>query len=618
MTSETNLVLCQSARPDPIPNNTVKTLQLSHQPAPNFNIRLALESFYDYVVGDYQPLAVDLIRIATFVYAADTSITRGGGTDVWGDEWARNLAFRIPVLEPDRWSDHRVVKLLADCLHFLTGDTYQFQFEPWNVTERQQYLKLFSSANVGIDADCICLFSGGLDSLCAAATLAHKEDRRPLLISHHSATRLMRRRKELVEALRERTGWRYPLWSVEIHRVGSEAPERTQRSRAFLYAALATAAALSLGLPEINMSDNGIVSLNIVYAKLAVGTELTRSTHPGFLWRLNKLLRALDSAAPTVRNTLLGLTKADVVEQLKGFQLQDLLPLTISCSRPQRALAYQPHCGTCSQCIDRRFAVEHAALTAIDSPAGYAKDIFLDPLSPGMEVTLAENFVRWAGDVSTMSVDRFLSGCPALWHAVPPADSVESYLGQYYDLHRRHADQVLRVWSHKYTQHKTELARGTLPTTCLLRLIPAERVHPVERAARRITGVLQRGLPRFFQKDPPTGERAVQDAVDGVLAGYEATFRREHPTIRFATKGFTPDFSPALQELSIEIKFPTKTRRPTAIIKEMAAAASAHRAAARSILFVIYDHHRMMTNEGEIRHDLEESNGHHVFVTIIR
>jgi 7-cyano-7-deazaguanine synthase in queuosine biosynthesis len=570
------------------------------------------------VAGEYQPLAVDLIRIATFVYAADTSVSRGGDADVWGDHWARNFFFHIPVLEPDRWSHPLVTDSLIDCLSFLTGDSYQFEFHPWTVTERQEYLRLFASANVGIDADCVCLFSGGLDSLCAAAILAQKEVRRPLLISHHSATRLVRRRRDLVAALRERVDWRCPLWSVEIHRVGTEAPERTQRSRAFLYAALGTAAALALGLRRINMSDNGIASLNIVYSKLGVATQLTRSTHPGFLSRLNKLLRALDREAPTVENTLLRLTKADVMEELKTQQLHDLVPLTISCSRPQRSLGYQPHCGTCSQCIDRRFAIEHARLTAVDPPAAYAKDVFLDALSPGAELTLAETFVRWAGDVSDMSIDQFVCNCAPLWDAVLPEHSTESQLQEYYQLHRRHADQVLNVWSHKYAQHKTALAKGTLPPTCLLRLVPGERVSPVERAARGIATVLQKGLPKSFQTTPPTNERAVQDAVDAVLAGYEDTFRREHPTIRFAAKRFTPDFSPALQELSIEVKFPTRTRKPTAILNEMIATASAHRAAGRSILFVIYDHHRMMTNEDEIRRDLEESNGHHVFVTIIR
>ena len=290
--------------------------------ASNANIRLALESFYNYVAGDFQPLAIDLIRIASFVYAADTSVKRGGDTDVWGENWARSLHFRIPVLEPDRWNDPKVNALLIDCLRFLTGDSYQFEFEPWRQLDRQQYLKLFGTANEGIDADCISLFSGGLDSLCAVSTLAERDGRKPLLIGHRSATRLTHRRQELLDALRQRGSWRYPLWTVDIHRSGSEARERTQRSRAFLYASLATAAGLCLGLREIILSDNGVTSLNIVYTRLSIGTELTRSTHPGFLRRLNALLQALDSGAPAVRNTLLTFTKMDVTDQIKNLKLQ--------------------------------------------------------------------------------------------------------------------------------------------------------------------------------------------------------------------------------------------------------------------------------------------------------
>jgi len=255
---------------------------------------------------------------------------------------------------------------------------------------------------------------------------------------------------------------------------------------------------------------------------------------------------------------------------------------------------------------------------SIDHPTSYAKDVFLHDLSLSSERTLAEHYIRWAGDVSDMSVDRFVEECPVLWDATLPQQSTEDQLESYYALHQRHADQVLNVWSRKYTEHKTEVAKGTLPEGCLLRLVPAERVRPVDRAARGIIDALGKGVPRVFHKVGPSNERAVQDAVDGILAAYEARFRREHPTIRFSTKGFTPDFSPALEELSVEIKFPTKTRKPTAIINEMSATAHAHRAARRSILFVIYDYHRLIANQDEIRRDMEASGDGLVFVSIIR
>lgn len=199
-----------------------------------------------------------------------------------------------------------------------------------------------------------------------------------------------------------------------------------------------------------------------------------------------------------------------------------------------------------------------------------------------------------------------------------PEQSQQAQISACYELHRRHADQVLSVWSQKYAEHKTSLARGTLPERCLLRLIPAERKAPVERAARWIAETLGAGVPRVFQHTVPNNERAVQDAVDGVLAGHEEQFRREHPTIRFATKIFTPDFSPTLQELSVEIKYPTDTRPPTAIINEMAATAAAHRKVERSILFVVYDYHRKITNQAELKNDLERNETPYVFVTVIR
>src|SRR2546421_635073 len=66
---------------------------LIHAPDANPNFRLDLAAFHHYLQGLHQPVAVDLIRIAAHVYVADTSVSRGSDTDVFGAGWTREFQF---------------------------------------------------------------------------------------------------------------------------------------------------------------------------------------------------------------------------------------------------------------------------------------------------------------------------------------------------------------------------------------------------------------------------------------------------------------------------------------------------------------------------------------------
>ncbi len=341
-------------------------IELRHAPEQNPNFRLDLETFYRHLQGLHQPLAVDLIRVAAHVYIADTSITRGSDVDVWGARWQRSLDFTIPLLEPARWSASGVRTALIECLRFLTGDDYRFTFKRWQPGASQSYLGLFKGGSDLVDAKSVCLISGGIDSLAAANALADS-GRAPLLISHRSARKLLSRRVELIKELRKRTSAAFPHWSVEITRQGTDAPERTQRSRTFLYASLGIAAALCLGVDDVHLSDNGIASLNLLYSKAATGSEATRSTHPDFIALFNDLMSALVQSPPRLGNSLLLSTRREVLESLQARGLHDLIALTSSCARPYMTTLAEPHCGTCSQCVDRRFAVESLNLADHDT-----------------------------------------------------------------------------------------------------------------------------------------------------------------------------------------------------------------------------------------------------------
>ena len=193
------------------------------------------------------------------------------------------------------------VDALISTLDFLTGDRFSFEF----VERRPPHegSRLFALTGGVPRVDEVILFSGGLDSLTGAfETLTSEPSRTVLLVTHHSANKTAKVQTSLVgklqEQFRDRVLWVPALGTLVDH----DADETTQRSRSFLYAALGYAAASLVKAPASDFFENGIVSLNLPIDRQVVGTMATRTTHPLFLTRLERLLSAMARGAISVRN----------------------------------------------------------------------------------------------------------------------------------------------------------------------------------------------------------------------------------------------------------------------------------------------------------------------------
>ena len=111
----------------------------------------------------------DLIEIATYVYAADQAVTRGGpGVENVGADWRRRLLFNIPVRNAAFWRKPEVMTALVETLSFLSEDEYHFEFiDLTNPPSLQRYLP-FPTTGSAQTVEEVVLFSGGLDSLGGA------------------------------------------------------------------------------------------------------------------------------------------------------------------------------------------------------------------------------------------------------------------------------------------------------------------------------------------------------------------------------------------------------------------------------------------------------------------
>jgi hypothetical protein len=328
--------------------------------------------------------AFDLLLLAAMVFAADTRVSRRSESQ---DGWTRELHLYLPVSEPDLWQASH--DLTADMLKFLTGDRWRFTFRPRSKEFRQ--IVTSASQKEFEKFSCVSLFSGGLDSFIGAIDLL-TDGQRPLLTSHYwdgmtsqhqtvSFNHLNRRfPKSQLRNMRTRVGFEKGL----VKNVGSE---DTQRSRSFLFFALGTLAAS--GMPDkttLYVPENGLISLNVPLDPLRLGALSTRTSHPYFMARFNKLL--LHLALPVeLLNPYRHKTKGEMIAECRDREfLKKTAKDTMSCSAETKGRYHGEspcHCGHCVPCLIRRAAMQRgfgsddtvysvASLTAKTLPANKA------------------------------------------------------------------------------------------------------------------------------------------------------------------------------------------------------------------------------------------------------
>ena len=129
----------------------------------------------------------DLFIIGLSIFALDKRVSRRRFKDCW----TRDINVSIPVLEYDKWKDTEIQWEKA--LGFLTGDHWHIVFRKSEVI--YSYREHANRIHLNVQAcDCVCLFSGGLDSFCGAIRLL-EEGASPCLVGHNEYPKLAKRQK---------------------------------------------------------------------------------------------------------------------------------------------------------------------------------------------------------------------------------------------------------------------------------------------------------------------------------------------------------------------------------------------------------------------------------------
>jgi Queuosine biosynthesis protein QueC len=227
-----------------------------------------------------------------------------------------------------------------------------------------------------------------------------------------------------------------------------------------------------LGKHRILMCENGIVSLNLPIARQLVGARASRTTHPKALACFGLLFEMLFGESTCVDNPFFWKTKAEVVKIVGDHSCSHLLASTISCSHVYQMNKEQPHCGECSQCIDRRFGVLGAGLETDDPEGQYRLKLLVDEWKAGEPRTLAESYIRFAVDARNASAEAFYAKFAGeiSWAVQSLPGDRDKNARQVVDTQKRHAASVFSILEKEVAHRASGLLDGSLPPYCLLRI----------------------------------------------------------------------------------------------------------------------------------------------------
>ena len=289
----------------------------------------------------------DFATIASAVAAADKAIQRNSSVD----GWTRMIELSICLVEPVVWDTKRAE--IEAVLRFLTGDFWTLRFLPEGMkapAARKPKKR---------DVDCVCLLSGGIDSLVGAIDLT-AAGRKPLFVSQ-----VVRGDKDAQRGFTAALGGsdHHCQWSFAVGHPG--ASEKSTRARSIVFFAFAALAASSVQRTdeqpvEIVVPENGFISLNVPLGPSRQGSLSTKTTHPVYMACMQALWDAVGIPAK-LSFPYRDRTKGELLRNCADRTLLvSLIGDSISCGKYQRHNL--THCGECVPCMVRRAAFVNAAL----------------------------------------------------------------------------------------------------------------------------------------------------------------------------------------------------------------------------------------------------------------
>jgi len=331
----------------------------------------------------------DFAVIASAVAATDKAILRSDSPD----GWTRMIDLRVSLAAPAAWNAKR--SELEEMLRFLTGDFWSLQFRSGGMKPPK------ATKSKKRNADCVCLLSGGIDSLVGAIDLT-ADGKSPLFVSQ-----VVRgdRRTQTKFASALGGADRHFQWSFAVRFPGTS--EKSTRARSIIFFAFAALAASALRSTkkrpvEIVVPENGFISLNVPLGPGRLGSLSTKTTHSVYMSAIQEIWDAVGIQARLVF-PYQDRTKGELLRKCADRRkLASLVGSSTSCGKYQRHNL--THCGECIPCLVRRAAFLKAKMR--DTTAkGYLRDKLVHSESKDVAAAAAA-YLRYRDE----GIRRFAAG----------------------------------------------------------------------------------------------------------------------------------------------------------------------------------------------------------------
>ena len=310
--------------------------------------------------GDLSSLEMDLLTLASSVFACDLAFKRGERENI-----TRRINLSVPVVNLSTFN--YVQPQIHYALYRLSHDAWQINFTQRSGTP-EAHTEWHSN-----DGGKVLLFSGGLDSFAAALQLGTAGER-VHLVSHVTANQVVSSAQEFIfDHLSKKFMNQFSRIAVRISgfsrpNIGFPFPsdnkrEDTQRTRSFLFLTLAGIYARRLGIRDIVMiAENGQLAIHLPLTAARISAFSTHTAHPEFIHSMSEILSQILGYQLTIVNPFLYNTKAEVVKDAIKQDF-DIVPYTVSCWKASRVYGPMNHCGSCIPCLIRRIAIEANGVT---------------------------------------------------------------------------------------------------------------------------------------------------------------------------------------------------------------------------------------------------------------
>ncbi len=314
----------------------------------------------------FSNVGIDLLCLSLFVFGADRIVPRKDFEDCW----TRNINMYIPVLELEIWEQNK--ELVQNMLNYLSGDKWNltFRYRGFTKNELEWKNRINNSNETKVNANKVCMFSGGLDSFIGVIDLLEVCNEEIIFVSHYGGGKGV---KEYQDGLKDKFINNYNVNEnifFSFYAAAMNGKEDTTRTRSLMFFSHAIAIATCMNT-QVNLiiPENGLISLNIPLTNSRLGSSSTRTTHPYYMKMLQELLPKLGIDIRVI-NPYQFKTKGEMIQQCKniGF-LKNNIVNTMSCSHPDhgRMLGETEscHCGNCLPCVIRRAAIKKSGIEDI-------------------------------------------------------------------------------------------------------------------------------------------------------------------------------------------------------------------------------------------------------------